>query len=244
MNVHSISGNKLKIVLLAVSCVLMTACAHVPPTIAHTHIGHAITGFDGAPEEKGLFTVAEERAQEIVKHADAASRETNDLNSLKQHVQTVIDKTNSDEYGLRHSLEHAVRHIDFAANSVDASANVKQAAPEIAAAAGEVLKRCDLIALLGSDVLATESLNEGQLLTEQIRQLAQTNLSGGVAADGAGATENGVIQVRARLDRMIDSENPPYVTVDRWYLFHLVRLPNCDSCWAWRKWANASNRGY
>jgi hypothetical protein len=33
-------------------------------------------------------------------------------------------------------------------------------------------------------------------------------------------------QLRGQLLAMIARENPPYRTVDEWYLFNLVRLPN------------------
>ena len=33
-------------------------------------------------------------------------------------------------------------------------------------------------------------------------------------------------QLRAELDGIIARESPPYRTVDQWYLFNLVKLPN------------------
>ena len=38
-------------------------------------------------------------------------------------------------------------------------------------------------------------------------------------------------KLREMLDAIIRNEVPPYTPVDRWYLFHLVRLPDCDNCW-------------
>ncbi len=235
LNVHQKNFKPLLAVILMLA---MTACTHKPPTIAHTHIGHAITAFDGTPGEKGLFTVAEERAIEAVTQAEAAAREGNDLGEIKIYVQAVVEAYGSEDFGIKQAMNEAARHIEFAATSEDASSNVQRAAREVRTAADDVLNRCDLVILLGNDVLNTLSLNEGQLLAQKIRDLARINV------DGGSAGEYGVKQIRTLIDEMIDAEDPAYVTVDRWYLFHLVRLPNCDTCWAWKKWANSSNRGY
>ncbi|MCR9261593.1 MAG: hypothetical protein NXH95_17890, partial [Pseudomonadaceae bacterium] len=78
-----------------------------------------------------------------------------------------------------------------------------------------------------------------ELLAGKIAQLVG-DIQQGSTQDG----QVGVRQLREMLDAMVSNEQPPYVTVDQWYLFHLVRLPKCDNCWAWRKWANSGNRGY
>lgn len=228
----------LKVVTAGTCLLLMSACTHKPPTIAHTHIGHAVTAFDGTPEEKGLFVIAEERAREALTHSESAASADADLGEIKQNVLAVVEAYKGDDFGIKHAMDEAALHIEFAATSEDASANVRNAAVEIRAAANGVLNRSDLIMLLGNDVLTTASLEEGRLLAPEIRQLAETNVIG----DGAG--EFGVVQIRTMIDDMINAEDPEYVTVDRWYLFHLVRLPDCDTCWAWRKWATSSNRGY
>jgi hypothetical protein len=51
------------------------------------------------------------------------------------------------------------------------------------------------------------------------------------------------MQLRKELDAMIARENPPYVTVDQWYLFNLVRLPN--GRWVFDKFGRGGNiEGY
>ena len=225
--------------MIAVSCLLLlTACAHKPPTIAHTHIGHAVTAFDGTPGEKGLFVIAEERARDALRHAEGAASADADLDGIKQQMQEVVEAYRGDEFGVKHAMDEAVKHIEFASTSQDASGNVRNAAEEIRVAADGILNRSDLILLLGNDVMGATSVDEGRLLAQQIRQLAEINVN----CDAS--EQSGVVQVRKMIDEMIASEDPEYVTVDRWYLFHLVRLPDCDTCWAWRKWANSSNRGY
>jgi len=238
MRLLRVNHHVLQAIWISSGLFALTGCAHVPPTIAHTHIGHAVTAFDGTPEEKGLFTIAEERASEALTHAQAAASIGNELNDIQQHVQAVVEIYGDDDFGIRRAMDEAARHIEFAAASADASPNVRQASEEVREAANGILNRSDLITLLGDDAQKTRSLEEGQVLATEIHKLAQINVAGGDAG------EHGIIQIRTLIDEMIDAEDPAYVTVDRWYLFHLVRLPDCDTCWAWRKWANSSNRGY
>ena len=51
--------------LVAASC-LSFGCASQAPTIAHVHIGHAITGHASTPENAGFFQLAEEQASAVV----------------------------------------------------------------------------------------------------------------------------------------------------------------------------------
>jgi hypothetical protein len=238
MTLSECCGRGLKAILIGAALVVSTGCAHKPPTIAHTHIGHAVTAFDGTPEEKGLFTVAEQRASTALREAESATNENNNLNDIQRHVRVVVETYGGEDFGIKQAMDEAANHIEFAATSADASANVKRAAGEVRTAANGILSRSDLITLLGNDVLTTDSFEEAQVLSGKIRQLAETNVNGGEQG------EYGVTQIRKMIDDMINAEDPTYVTVDRWYLFHLVRLPDCDTCWAWRKWANSSNRGY
>ncbi len=224
-------------VIVALCLTAFSACTHKPPTIAHTHIGHALTAFQGAPDDKSLFAVAEERAQEAADQGMAAGAAT-ELAEIKRLVTETASKSGGENYGLKHALFESVNHLNFAATADDATPNVQQGAKAFEEAANDVLNRCDLISLLANDVMTTSSLEEGKLLAEQIQVLSSANLDGGATG------EIGVVQLRTMIDDMIAREDPPYETVDRWYLFHLVRLPNCDTCWAWRKWANPSNRGY
>jgi hypothetical protein len=234
---------------LAATLLLAAAagCVSRPPTIAHVHIGHAVTGVHVTPGQKGYFQQAEERAREAADKARTAAA-SRDLEVIKGGVASIIAATESKElFGLKHALVMSANHISFAATSPDASLNLQQAAPVFAKDIAHVVERCELIALLGRDVAASASVDEAAVLAAEIQKLTDANLSG-LDADGdgkAGTTpaEFGVVQLRAALDAMVARENPPYRTVDQWYLFNLVKLPN--GRWVFDKLGRGGNiEGY
>jgi hypothetical protein len=220
------STSTLIIRALALFAVLSASgCVTRPPTIAHVHVGHALTGVHVTPGQAGYLLVAEERAVAV------------------RDLATVSD----DSFGLRHSIVQASNHITFAATSDDASANIRASAPQFARDIVRVVERCELIGLLGKDVAATTSVQEGQTLAAEIAKLAQQNIDG-EDADGDGLVggkpaEYGMKQLRTRLSEMIAREDPPYRTVDQTYLFNLVRLPNGK--WVFDKFKRGGNiEGY
>ena len=222
-----------------------TGCVSRPPSIAHVHLGHALTGVHVTPGKQGYLLVAEKQAEDVVALAQKAVQ-ASDLAQLKAGVTAAVNATNSEaEFGLKHSLVMASNHISFAATSTDASANVQKSAPEFARDTVRVVERCELIALLGKDVQASARMDEARLLAGEIVALAKANLEG-EDADGDGrivATEYGMQQLRAELDAMISRESPPYRTVDQWYLFNLVKLPN--GRWVFDKLGRGGNiEGY
>jgi hypothetical protein len=205
-------------------------CVSRPPSVAHVHLGHALTGVHVTPGKQGYLLVAEKQAEDVVALAQKAAQGT-DLSQLKADVAAAVNATNSeDEFGLKHSLVMASNHISFAATSTDASPNVQQSAPVFARDTVRVVERCELIALLGKDVQASTSVEEARLLAGEIAALAKANLDGedvdGDGRIGATPTEFGMKQLHAELLGLIARENPPYRTVDQWYLFNLVKLPN------------------
>jgi hypothetical protein len=147
---------------------------------------------------------------------------------------------------VRSALLEASRHIEFSANSDDSSANVRSGSKLFALNSQAVLDRCDLIAALGTDALIVSSVDEVDLLTTELLNLAQANLHGedlngdGVIG-GQNPEEYGLEQLRLEIQQMIDRERPPYSTVDRWYLFNLIRLPSGK--WAFRKGASGKKGG-
>ena len=127
--------------MLLLPCV--GGCVSRPPTIAHVHIGHAITGVHVTPNKEGYMVTAQRRAQEAITFATVAEG-TSDLGEIKRNIVLANSATNSvDEFGLKQALVMAVNHISFAATSDDASLNVQKAAPVFAQDSTRVVQRCD-----------------------------------------------------------------------------------------------------
>jgi len=229
-------------------CILLftlaaAGCISRPPSIAHVHLGHALTGVHVTPNKQGYLLVAEKQAEEIFALAQKATQ-SSELAKLKADVAAAVKATNSEnEFGLKHSLVMAANHISFAATSPDASLNVQQSAPEFARDTVRVVERCELIGLLGKDIDASSSVDEARLLAGEIASLAKANIDGEDAdndgAVGAKPPEFGMKQLRAQLDGIISRESPPYRTVDQWFLFNLVRLPN--GVWVFDKLGRGGN---
>jgi hypothetical protein len=207
-----------------------SGCVTRPPSIAHVHLGHALTGVHVTPNRDGYLLLADTRAKEAYAAAQqAAAGKT--LDEIKTNVANVLAATSSEEnFGLKQSLVLAANHVSFAATSDDASSNVQSSAPVFAHDIARVVERCELIALLGKDIAAGKSQQEAALVLEEIVKLTRANLQGEDADHdgtiGSKPAEYGVQQLRTQFDVIIAREDPPYRTVDQWYLFNLVRLPS------------------
>jgi hypothetical protein len=205
-------------------------CVSRAPTIAHVHIGHAITGVHVTPNQEGYLVTAERRGGQAVEFSHIAAGST-DLAVIKQNVAAAVKATDSeDDFGVKQAIVMAANHITFAATSDDASVNVQQAAPVFAAHITRVVERCELIVLLGKDVEASTSAKEAAVSVVELGKLTQANVAGddanGDGVVGSAPSEYGLVQLRKELEAMIGRETPRYVTVPQWYLFNLVRLPN------------------
>jgi hypothetical protein len=233
---------------LALTMPLAAGCvSRRPPTVAHVHIGHAITGVHVTPNKEGYLVSAEHRAQETVDYTAKATA-SHELAEIKRNIGLASQSTDSEEsFGVKESMVMAVNHVTFAATSDDATLNVQKSAPQFASDSTRVIERCDLIVLLSKDVQSSTSVNEASVSVTEIAKLAQANLSGddskGDGVAGSVPSEYGLVQLRKELEAMIARESPPYVTVDQWYLFNLVRLPNGK--WVFDKFGRGGNiEGY
>jgi hypothetical protein len=220
----------LRVMTVAAATAAAACVTARPPTIAHVHIGHALTGVHVTPGHKGYVLVAEKRADEALAAAEQAGR-AKDLGELKASVTAVVEATDSAEnFGVKQSLILAANHISFAATSPDASENVIRFAPEFKLNIAAVVGRCDYIDLLANDVAATSSLPQAAVMVQELLKATRANVQGddstGRGVNGAIPADYGMLQLRNQLTSMITRENPPYRTVDDWYLFNLVRLPN------------------
>jgi hypothetical protein len=208
----------------------LMGCTSRPPTIAHVHIGHAITGVHVTPNQEGYLVTAERRAGQTVELARLAAS-SNDLAEIKKNVAAAVKATDSaDDFGVKQAIVMAANHITFAATSDDASTNVQRSAPKFASDITRVVERCELIVLLGKDVASSASAKDAAVSVAELGKLAQANVAGedsdGDGVVGSAPSQYGLLQLRKELEAMIARENPPYVTVPQWYLFNLVRLPN------------------
>jgi hypothetical protein len=217
-------------VTLVVVMLGLAGCTSRPPTIAHVHIGHAITGVHVTPNQEGYLVTAERRAGQTVEFTRLAAA-SNDLAEIKKNVAAAVKATDSDnDFGVKQAIIMAANHITFASTSDDASVNVQRSAPKFASDITRVVERCELIVLLGKDVASSTSTKDAAVSVTELGKLAQANVSGddsnGDGVVGSAASEYGLVQLRKELEAMVARENPPYVTVPQWYLFNLVRLPN------------------
>jgi hypothetical protein len=124
------------------------------------------------------------------------------------------------DFGLLPAVEETISHMEFAAESEDASANVRESVPRIARRTDEIIGRCEQVRVLGQAALHATSPLEASTLSEEVLGLSERIVDGGPA--GA----YGLAQLRADVEAMIAREDPPYTTVDSWYLLNLVRLPS------------------
>ena len=93
----------------------MSACVTRPPSIAHVHIGHALTGVHVTPDHKGYILLAERRADETLEAVKSAAAAT-DLPGLKSRIAVAVSANDSQEnFGVKQSLIMAANHIAFAA---------------------------------------------------------------------------------------------------------------------------------
>lgn len=221
---------RLASLFMVLSVLGAAGCVSRAPTIAHVHIGHAITGVHVTPNQEGYLVTAERRGGQAVEFSRVAAGST-DLAVIKQNVAAAVKATDAeDDFGVKQAIVMAANHITFAATSDDASVNVQQAAPIFAAHITRVVERCELIVLLGKDIEASTSAKEAAVSVAELGKLTQANVSGddanGDGVVGSIPSEYGLVQLRKELEAMIARENPRYVTVPQWYLFNLVRLPN------------------
>lgn len=236
------------VILLLTGCTTINKALVIEktPTIAHVHIGHAITGWKPSPDQKGLFQVAEQEAETALTHTGYAIERPDNIDLIRLHVTHVmhaIDPETQKEgpgtgFGLKRALTEAVGHITYAAESDDASQNVANFSEPFAGNARDVLERSNLILALGQEVLQDISAQEAFALAEEMLILASANIEGiDKNEDGSinvPPDEYGLKQLRNQITEMIAREDPAYEPVAKRYLFGLIRLPSGKWDFSWR----------
>lgn len=238
---------KSRLALAMLALFVATGCSYQAPTIAHIHLGHTITGVEGTPGDAGFLTVAERSAQTALDSANEATAEGLSVDEIKTRVAAVNQTTNTEEQtSLTHAVDHAMDHIRFAAESDDASDNVRDSYEMLKPLSDGIFYRSNLIQLFYEDLVNTSTQEDASFVAEQVQQLAYANRNGeDLDEDGTIGNqprEVGMLQLQAEIDAMIAREDPPYIAVDRWYLFNLIRLP--DGKWIFRPAGSSAARGY
>jgi hypothetical protein len=234
-------------IFVSAAVLFCAACAHQAPTIAHIHVGHAITGAYDTPGKVGYLTLASQEAEQALAHAEAAANPTSSLDRMKLETAATNAITNTEgTYPLTGAVREAADHIEFAAMSDDASANIRAGYEQFKATVEGVLYRGGLIDRYALDVAGASTEGDARPLVTEIQKLAYANVHGedldGDGRIGTTAREYGLSQISAELDALVARENPPYETVDRWYLFNLIRLPSGE--WIFRRSGSSASRGY
>src|SRR5215510_8526966 len=90
---------------------LLSGCVTRPPTIAHVHLGHALTGVHVTPGRVGYLSVAEQKAAIAVESSHAAATSAT-LEQIKSSVAAAAAaSTSEEEFGLKPALTQASNHI-------------------------------------------------------------------------------------------------------------------------------------
>ncbi|MFK7860711.1 MAG: hypothetical protein AB8B64_17965 [Granulosicoccus sp.] len=234
-------------VLIALCTAGLVSCATIvnrePPSISHIHIGHAITGWPQAPKKQGLLVVAELSAIAAATTGELMLKAARDgdmerarkfLNETAKSVDPgFLSDSNSSEYGLRKAAAEAITHLQLASETDDASANVQRTVTNTTIKASDLIDRSDeLLAYLDAGSNA-QSVGEMEIIAEEIVRSLKT-IAGGPETSGSYS----LYDFREDIESMVERENPPYQTVESFYLFNLVKLP--DGQWGF---ASRSSRG-
>ena len=222
---------------------LLSGCVSTKtPTIAHVHVGHALTGWTKTPDRQGLFVIAEKEAAIARQHARYAVEAADNLKLIKVHTVHILHALDPGlaakgpglGYGFQPAINNAVTHIRYAADSNDVSANIKAFAPGFEKMGDAIERRINIIIGLANAILDASSIAEAAALSNEVLKLAEASVTGADEnGDGVvGIGEGGLNQMRQQIEAAVGRENPPYATVDTFYLFNLIRLSSGD--WAFK----------
>ena len=219
------------------------------PSIAHIHIGHAITGWVNAPNKQGLLVVAELASIAAMTNAELmldAARNGNMERAQRflRETATQVDPdflegTSTGKYGLRKAAAEAITHLSLASGVEDASANVQRTIAQSEIKAMDLVDRSDeLLAFLDAGSKA-QSIDEMEIIAEEIVRSIRA-ITGGPDMPG----NYGLYDFREDIEAMVAREDPPYQTVESFYLFNLVQLPDGQWGFASRSSRGAAGAGY
>jgi len=249
----SLITSRLRYLALAIACMTLSACGTVvsknAPSIAHIHIGHAITGWPLAPKKQGLLVVAELASIAATTNSELmlrAARDGNMERAQKYLYETAnavdpsfLSDKSSNEYGLRKAAAEAITHLKLASEVEDASANVQRTVTQTTIKAIDLVDRSDeLLAFLDAGSKA-RNVEEMEIIAEEIVRTLKS-ISGGPDIKN----NYGLYNFREDIESMVAREDPPYATVDSYYLFNLVQLPGGQWGFASRSSRGSAGAGY
>ncbi|WP_374436604.1 hypothetical protein [Inhella sp.] len=201
-----------------------------PPSFAHIHIGHVLSGWSDTPQRQGLLRIALQDARVAAEHAEYAVQGARDLNSVRLHLGHVVQALDpalepqgpGSGYGLVRALGGLSEHLGYAGSVSDASAALKAGLPPLIDG---------LQPLRREALLLTALTREGRRVADPGQALAYAQ----EAQQRCQALETQLAQLGQRLQALLAAENPPYSPVAERYLFGLIRLPSGEWGFAERR---------
>ena len=207
---------------VAFAAAVLAGCVTVElPSIAHVHVGHAITAWPDTPEQRGLLELTLADAGVAAEHAAYATDGAGDLQAVRLHlghvlhvVDPVLEPTGPGSgYGLLRALRGAAEHLEYAAEVPDASASLRVGARTVAAGLRALAGEAQAIAALAEVARRAPDAGHALAFAQEVRERAE-RLAGQL------------LQQRQRLASVLQAEDPPYRTVPRRFLFGIIRLPS------------------
>lgn len=230
--IDSLRGHWLVLVL----ALFTGGCVSVQlPSMAHVHVGHAVTAWPDTPARKGLFDVAQQDARILAEHAGYAVAGARDLAEVKLHLGHVLHALDpaleplgpGTGYGLMKALDGAANHLEFAREVKDASANLQTGLPPLVETLRQLRAQSEVLAALARD--ARQSRDSAQVVAyaEELRHRGSRLVAQ-------------LDDTRARLDRLLAAEVPTYQAVAQRYLFGVIRLSSGE--WVYKLDAGGAPR--
>ncbi len=188
----------------------------------HTHIGHASTGFNGAPDGKGLAATAAAELGIAMLHANFVAGDLSNLEAMQRHAGHVLHLLDPAEgssgpgrgFGAVRATEGVARHIGLAASSPGASENVRTHAEHIAMIASTVVGRAEEAVAVAQRLQDAPSIRRASPLVAQLRLLTYQMTEGSdLNGDGQLSLEGeaGLQQLEAHIYLLLEGEGLPRV---------------------------------
>lgn len=187
---------------------------------AHAFVSMVADVHRDAPDDGGLLPTAVAEAQTAAQYAKAAAKAT-DLAAIKLntgYVLNAIDPRQMAEgpglgFGVKRAAAESATAIETAAKTEGATPNIVTHAQHIATSAKNTVARCDKIAAVAKQILASTSVPEATKLAAQLSTIAD-QLIPGADANGDGQigwqeNEGGLKQAQDHLALLKKAENLP-----------------------------------